>query len=65
MSTDEEIRSVYEADIAAKSRVIWTRPDGYLHFYDGLYGMRIKNMFSQEERAMLRKLQRICANDTE
>lgn len=64
MSSSEEIRDVYETDIAEKNKIVLSQPRGILYFLES-EGIEIKNLFegtslTGDARTLL---QRIRDND--
>jgi len=45
MSTDEEIREVYDRDIAEQTKIVYDR-QGPTPFYDGFMGFQIENLYN-------------------
>ena len=66
MSTAEEIRDVFETDIAEKSRVVLSQTGGILHFLESR-GFEIHNLFVGTSLNTDAKelLQRIKDNDSD
>lgn len=60
MSTIEEIATVYHSDINRASKTVWNRPDGHLHFLNGLDGCGIHTLLPQD---WMDELSKICATD--
>ena len=46
MSSDEEIRAVYEQDIADKTRLVYGK-SGAMPFYDGFSGFQVEELFQE------------------
>lgn len=65
ISTDEEIREVFESDIADKTRIVKSK-HGVLPFLDGLESMQIEELlFGLVDEDDLALLARILENEGE
>ncbi len=60
MSTHEEIQAVFEWDIAEKSKVIASRKNGILSFFDGLESCSVQEVFykilDEDDRDLLKRI---------